>query len=122
MARFRGPTMANDTRSSGQADDLSESAGALVAQFKTDAASVDEAVADVLVRLDAVAPNDIKAISDEYHSAAMRFDVDQTALEEGVATSGYWRRRLAPLLNNCTTKIFIRGVDQAGQVGESECG
>ncbi|RUR71899.1 hypothetical protein EJP67_33115 [Variovorax guangxiensis] len=64
-------------------------------QFKTDAASVDKAVADVLVQLDVVAANDVEAISDEYHSAAMRFDVDQTALEEGVAASGYWRRRLA---------------------------
>ncbi|MFH0134821.1 hypothetical protein ACGLHS_31725 [Variovorax sp. VaC1] len=110
--------MTNDTRSSEQANGLSESAGARAPEFKTDAASVDEAVADVLVRLDAVAANDIEAISDEYHFGAMRFDVDQTALEEGVATSGYWRRRLAPLLNNVTTKIFIRGDDQVGRDGE----
>lgn len=62
----------------------------MTAQFKTDQASVSQALTALLAKLEGVALADIEAINDATWHTAAEFDVDQTALEDALAASG-WR-------------------------------
>lgn len=57
------------------------------AGFKTDKASVDEALAYLLPKLRLSQDDDIEAINDATWHAAAQFDVDQTALEDALAAA-----------------------------------